>query len=63
MPRAGRNHAWDGGFPRIRTGNRAGMTGWVAGGADVTLTRIVIAALLEAVLLGVLIACARLIGR
>jgi hypothetical protein len=39
------------------------MVGAVIGGADVTLTRVVIAAVLEALLLGVLIACARLIGR
>ncbi len=63
MPRASPNHAWGGGFPGPLPGNRRSMAGWVVWGADVTLTRVVIAAVLEAALVGVLVACARLIGR
>jgi hypothetical protein len=52
---------------RRRRGFRAPVRGhprtMVIWGADVTLTRVVIAAVLEGALVAVLVACARLIGR
>jgi hypothetical protein len=51
------------GFLAAGGGHPRTVAGAIIGGADVTLTRVVIAAVLEALLLGVLIACARLIGR